>query len=63
MITPCSLARIIAHFELKSRNYFKTPEHAIRKARQSGWIRYWYSPEIKTWGKIEVEKSSDWFIP
>ena len=39
------------------RIYF---EHSNRKARASGWIRYWYSPEAKTWVKREAEKSLFW---
>lgn len=26
----------------------------------SGWIRFWYSPEVKTWIKREVEHSHFW---
>jgi hypothetical protein len=26
----------------------------------SGWVRYWYSPEVKMWAKTEVEKTSFW---
>lgn len=26
----------------------------------SGWARFWYSPEAKTWVKRELEKSSYW---
>jgi len=25
-----------------------------------GWVRYWYSPEVKAWIKMEVEKSAFW---
>lgn len=35
-------------------------EHSNRKARGSGWIRYWYSPEAKTWVKSKVENSRFW---
>jgi hypothetical protein len=26
----------------------------------SGWVRYWYSPEVKMWVKMEVEKTPFW---
>lgn len=26
----------------------------------NGWARYWYSPEVKTWIKRELEKSAYW---
>lgn len=29
-------------------------------SRSSGWIRYWYSPEVKMWVKREVDKSTYW---
>lgn len=31
-----------------------------RTVRVDGWVRYWYSPEVKAWVKREVEKSSYW---
>jgi hypothetical protein len=29
-------------------------------ANKSGWVRYWYSPEVKAWVKREGEKSRYW---
>jgi hypothetical protein len=26
----------------------------------SGWVRFWYSPEVKMWVKGEVEKTPFW---
>jgi hypothetical protein len=28
--------------------------------KNQGWVRLWYSPEVRTWVKREVEKSSFW---
>jgi hypothetical protein len=33
-----------------------------KNTRSSGWIRYWYSPEAKTWVKRQVEKSTYWAL-
>jgi hypothetical protein len=30
------------------------------KSNKSGWILFWYSPDVKWWVKREVEKSSFW---
>lgn len=37
-------------------------EHTNRKYKRSGWICYWYSPEVKTWVKSKVEKSQFWSL-
>lgn len=43
---------------------FKTYKirHKLTNMRwsKSGWILYWYSPDVKWWVKREVEKSSFW---
>jgi hypothetical protein len=31
-----------------------------RNSRKSGWVDFWYSPEIKNWIKREAEKGSYW---
>jgi len=33
---------------------------SIRSTGIEGWVRYWYSPEVKAWVKREVEKSRYW---
>lgn len=35
-------------------------EETSRKTNASGWMRYWYSPEAKTWVKREVDKRRFW---
>lgn len=37
--------------------YYKQTNMSSNK---SGWVRYWYSPEVKAWVKREGEKSSYW---
>ncbi len=27
---------------------------------KQGWMRYWYSPEVKMWVKREIEKTDFW---
>jgi hypothetical protein len=43
---------------------FKTYKirHKLTNMRvsKSGWILYWYSPDVKWWVKREVEKSNFW---
>lgn len=31
-----------------------------RNSNRSGWIRFWYSPEVKNWVKREAEKGRYW---
>lgn len=40
--------------------HFKQTNMAVTSGTRDGWIRYWYSPDVKTWIKREVEKSSFW---
>jgi hypothetical protein len=40
--------------------HFKQTNMAVTSGTREGWIRYWYSPDVKTWIKREVEKSSFW---
>jgi len=42
------------------RVYYKQTALHISK---TGWVRYWYSPEVKFWVKREFEKSSFWDSP
>jgi hypothetical protein len=30
-------------------------------SRQGGWVRYWYSPDVKTWIKKERENTGYWY--
>ena len=31
-----------------------------RNSKRSGWIRFWYSPEVKNWIKRKAEKVVYW---
>ena len=42
----------------KFRAYKLHFQQSDNVSRSSGWIRYWYSPEVKMWVKREVEKST-----
>ncbi len=35
-------------------------KEGVRDFNTYGWARYWYSPEVKTWIKRELEKTSYW---
>lgn len=35
-------------------------KQGVRDIGKYGWARYWYSPEVKTWIKRELEKTDYW---
>lgn len=35
-------------------------KQGVRDIGKYGWARYWYSPEVKTWIKRELEKTAYW---
>jgi hypothetical protein len=35
-------------------------KQGVRAYGKYGWARYWYSPEVKTWIKRELEKTNYW---
>ena len=62
---------ITREYEIENIGEVKTPagtfktyviylKEGVRDFGAYGWARYWYSPEVKTWIKRELEKTNYW---
>ena len=69
--TPWRNYNILSEFEIRGVQEVETPagkfmayeiyyKQKVLNLSKEGWVRYWYSPQVKAWVKREVEKTPYW---